>query len=51
VKAVNTPEMKEAFSRQGMDPLTSTPEQFGTFIHNEIAKNAKLAKAIGMKAQ
>ncbi len=47
----NTPDMKESLSRQGIEPQTSTPEQFGAFIHDEIAKNAKLIKAIGLKAE
>ena len=51
VKIVNTPEMKEAFMKQGLDPATSTPEAFGTFIRDEVAQNIKLVKAAGIKVE
>ena len=38
VKIVNTPEMKEAFVKQGLDPATTTPENFGAFIQNEVVQ-------------
>jgi len=50
-KAVSAPDMKESLNAQGLEPQTSTPEYFTTFIHNEVAKNAKLIKLIGMKAE
>lgn len=50
-KVVNTSDMKESLNRQGLEPQTSTPEQFAAFIHTEVAKNAKLIKLIGMKAE
>jgi tripartite-type tricarboxylate transporter receptor subunit TctC len=50
-KVVNTPDMKESLGRQGLEPQTSTPEQFGAFIHDEVMKNARLIKLIGMKAE
>ena len=51
VKVVNTPAMNESLSRQGMEPLTSTPDEFGHYIHNEIGKNAKLIKSLALKAE
>jgi tripartite-type tricarboxylate transporter receptor subunit TctC len=51
VKIVNTAEMKAAFMKQGLDPATSTPEEFGTFIRHEIAQNIKLVKAAGIKVE
>jgi len=51
VKIVNTPDMKTAFMKQGLDPATSTPEEFGAFIRNEIAQNIKLVKAAGIKVE
>ena len=51
VKIVNTPEMKAAFMKQGLDPATSTPEEFGAFIRSEIAQNVKLVKAAGIKVE
>lgn len=50
-KVVNTPDMKESLNRQGLEPQTSTPEQFAAFIHAELAKNADLIKLIGLKAE
>lgn len=51
VKIVNTPEMKDAFMKQGLDPATSTAEEFGAFIRSEIAQNIKLVKAAGIKVE
>lgn len=51
VKIVNTAELKAAFMKQGLDPATSTPEEFGAFIRNEIAQNIKLVKAAGVKVE
>lgn len=51
IKIVNTPDMKAAFMKQGLDPATSTPEEFGAFIRNEIAQNIKLVKAAGIKVE
>jgi tripartite-type tricarboxylate transporter receptor subunit TctC len=47
----NTPAMKESFSKQGLEPQTNTPEQFAAFIRSEIAKNARLIKLAGVKAE
>jgi tripartite-type tricarboxylate transporter receptor subunit TctC len=51
VKAVNTPEMKEAFNRQGLEAATTTPDGFATFIRNEVAQNIKVVKAAGIKVE
>jgi tripartite-type tricarboxylate transporter receptor subunit TctC len=51
VKVVNTPAMKDAFGKQGLEPQTSTPGAFGALIHSEIAKNAKLIRQAGVKAE
>ena len=48
---INTPEMKETFNKQGLEPQTGTPEQFAALIHSEIAQNAKLVKLIGLKVE
>lgn len=49
-KAVNAPEMKEPFTRQGFEPKASTPEQLATFLEGEMAQNVKLVKLTGLKA-
>ncbi len=51
VKTTEAPDVKESFSVQGLVPLSSTPEQFAAFIRNEVAKNARLIKLIGLKAE
>jgi len=50
-KVVNTPEMKEAFVQQGLEPQTGTPEQFAALIRGEIAQNARLIKLAGVKPE
>jgi tripartite-type tricarboxylate transporter receptor subunit TctC len=50
-KIVNTSEMKEAFSQQGLEPQTGTPEQFAVLIRGEIAQNARLIKLAGAKTE
>ena len=51
VKVVNTPEMKETFTRQGLEAQTTTPEQFAAYISAQLDQNAKLIKAIGLKSE
>jgi len=48
---VNVAEMKAALNLQGLEPRTTTPEQFGAFIQADIMENAKLIKLIGLKAE
>ncbi len=50
-EVVSAPEMKTALNQQGLEPQKTAPEQFGTFIQGEIAENAKLIKAIGLKPE
>ncbi len=51
VKAVNLPEMKAPFNKQGLEPQSSTPEQFAALIHREIDLDTKLVKLTGTKAE
>lgn len=51
-RALNTPEMKDAFNKRMLEPQTSTPEQFAELIHTEIAQNARLISSLaGAKAK
>lgn len=50
-KVVNTPDMKEAFNRQGLEPATTTSEAFTQFIREEIAQNVRVVKAAGIKVE
>ena len=47
-KVVNTTEMKEAFSHQGLEPQTGEPEQFAALIRGEIAQNTRLIELAGV---
>lgn len=50
-KVVNTPEVKQAFAKQGLQAQTSTPEQFGAVIRDEVVQSAKLVKLAGVKPE
>lgn len=50
-KAVNTPEMKERYARLSVDAQVLTPEQFDAQMRDEVASNAALVKAAGIKVQ
>ena len=50
-KALRAPDVREKLARLGAEPMDYTPEQFNTFLRNEIAANAALVKAAGIKAQ
>ncbi len=47
--AVATPEVRALLVKQGLDPLSMTPEQFGAFIHEQLAVNGKIVKLAGLK--
>jgi tripartite-type tricarboxylate transporter receptor subunit TctC len=51
VKIVNTPEVRQTLIAQGADPETDTPEAFGKFIRNEVARAARVVKAAGIKPE
>jgi tripartite-type tricarboxylate transporter receptor subunit TctC len=51
VSALGQPEVKERFSTTDLEPTGSTPEQFGAYVRNEVAKWGKVIKASGMKAE
>ena len=50
VKVVATPEMRDTFTKQGLDPQTNTPEQYAAFIRSELVQTAKLIKESGAQA-
>lgn len=51
VKAANTAQMKDAFNKQGLEPATTTPEEFSRFIRAEIAQNAQVVKDARIKIE
>ena len=50
-KAMQSPEMAQRMKNLGAEPMPMTPEQFNAYIREEIALNAKLVKAAGIKPQ
>lgn len=48
VKALATPEVKERFAALGAEAWTMKPEQFDSYIKDEIKSNAVLVKAAGL---
>ena len=50
-KIMQSPDMRERLAGMGIEPLTSTPGEFGDFIKAEAAKWAKVVKAAGARAE
>jgi tripartite-type tricarboxylate transporter receptor subunit TctC len=48
-KIVNTPEVREAWARQGASPLSMSTEEFGQYLRDDIAKWAQVVKISGAK--
>jgi len=51
VRMLQDPVMRDMLSREGADPLTSTPEEFARTIAIDITKWAKVVKAAGVKVE
>lgn len=49
LKALATPEVKERLASQGAEALPMSPEQFDAMIRDEMAANAAVIKAAGIK--
>ena len=49
LKALATPEVRERLASQGAEALPMSPEQFDTMIREEMAANAAIIKAAGIK--
>jgi tripartite-type tricarboxylate transporter receptor subunit TctC len=50
VRLLKSPATAERFSSLGLEPLSSTPEEFAALIGREIPKWQKVVKAAGIKA-
>ena len=46
-KAIASAAVKEAFVGQGLEPVSSTPQEFGTYLRSEVAKWGTVVKASG----
>jgi tripartite-type tricarboxylate transporter receptor subunit TctC len=47
-KAINRPDVKAAWDRQGAVALPMTPSEFDAFLRKDIEKWAKVVKAAGL---
>jgi len=50
-RALENGEVRERLAGMGVDAVGSTPEQAGAYLKSEIAKYAKVVKAIGLKLE
>jgi tripartite-type tricarboxylate transporter receptor subunit TctC len=48
-KIINAPDVKNNWAKQGAAPMGMTPDEFGKFLREDIAKWSKLVKDTGMK--
>jgi tripartite-type tricarboxylate transporter receptor subunit TctC len=51
VRMLKAPEMNKQFLTQGVEPMTSTPQEFEARIGSEIANWRKVAKAANIKVE
>jgi tripartite-type tricarboxylate transporter receptor subunit TctC len=50
-KIVHSAEMRAGFEKLGIEAVGNTPEQAAAFLHDEIAKWAKVINTAGVKAE
>ena len=50
-EALEEPELREQFRREGIDVVYSSPEQFSNYIKREIGKWSKVIRASGIKTE
>ena len=46
-----SPELIEKFKANGIDPVSTTPEQFGALIKSEMQRWGEVVKAAGVKPE
>ena len=51
LKALQTPKVREKLAALGLDPMVMTPKEFDAYVQKEVALNAALVKAIGIKPE
>ncbi len=51
VKIMAAPEVREKFAQQGVDPASSTPEEFAQLIRDEVARWSKVIRSAGIKLE
>jgi len=50
VAVVSAPDVKQAFIKQGLEPKTTTREEFAGFLKDEVEQATELARASGLEA-
>src|SRR4051812_21901084 len=51
LKGIHTAEFKDYLAKEGSELVGSTPAELGIFVRSEVAKNAEIIKASGIKAE
>jgi len=51
VKIMAVPDVREKFAQQGVDPASSTPEEFAQLIRDEVARWGKVIRNAGIKLE
>ncbi|HUL94184.1 MAG TPA: tripartite tricarboxylate transporter substrate binding protein [Burkholderiales bacterium] len=51
LKALQAPKLREKLAGLGLDPMVMTPEEFDAYVRREVALNAALVRAIGIKPE
>lgn len=51
VRALGQADVKEALARQGAEPISNTPEQFASYIREELEKWAKVVRQAGVRIE
>ena len=50
VTALRAPDVREQLARQGMDPIGSSPAEFGAHLKSEVVKWSKVIRQANIKA-
>jgi tripartite-type tricarboxylate transporter receptor subunit TctC len=51
VKALAIPELRERYQATGLEPIGSSPDQFGAEIHDDTARWGKVARTANVRAE
>lgn len=51
LKALQTPEVKQKLAQQGVEALSSTPEEYGNYISSELTRWVKVVKLAGISLE
>ena len=50
-KVLQQPDVKEKLTNLGMEPGTTTPEQFGALVKSEVTRMGKVIREVGIRAE